>query len=759
MIIRTRKACLLLIALLSIAAVMPAAGLIGINAITNKAFVPNNADGTVSVIDGATFGVVATISVGQHPYAAAVNSATNKIYVSTCADGANCVNRGSVAVIDGSTLHVQTVTVGIRPENTVVNPVTNRIYVVNVCGNDPNCNSPGTVTAINGSNLATHTVSIGNQPTRIAINSVTNKIYVLNSNSASRAPGSVTVIDGATLATQTVPLSILPTALAVDPLTNKIFATNACGSYILCDGPGTLTIIDGATLSTQTVNVGYFPLAVSVDSARGIAYVGSACGSDLLCESGPTINRVVESTLGTASVNVCSFESGPGVMAMDPATNKLYVPCYPILGGGQSGVAVVDGAAFTAQTYNFGSILQQAAVDLTTNTVYLPDGGSNMVWVINGFPAPAAQFVPVIPCRLVDTRGTHHPVQRGSSQSFLLPQLGCGIPMDAAAYSLNVTVVPQGPLGYLSIWPTGEDQPVVSTLNSPDGRVKANAAIVPAGAGGAVNVYATDATDVIIDIDGYFAAPGASTLAFYPLQPCRVIDTRGANGGLGGPYLHAGRERDFSVRNSSCIPQNVDIAAYSMNFTVVPHPMGQPLGYLTVWPEGESQPTVSTLNNPNATVVANAAIVPAGSGGGIATYPDKDTDLIVDINGYFAPAGAGGYSFYPEAPCRAYDSRDHNRQPFSGKRTVAVQASVCAPPPNQTVQAYVFNATVVPDGSLGYLTLWPDHKQQPVVSTLNATDGFVTSNMAIVPTTTGPIDAYAEGMTHLILDISGYFAQ
>jgi hypothetical protein len=45
-----------------------------------------------------------------------------------------------------------------------------------------------------------------------------------------------------------------------------------------------------------------------------------------------------------------------------------------------------------------------------------------------------------------------------------------------------------------------------------------------------------------------------------------------------------------------------------------------------------------------------------------------------------------------------------------------------------------------------------------VVSTLNASDGFITSNMAIVPTTNGSIDVYAYGLTQLILDISGYFA-
>ena len=43
-------------------------------------------------------------------------------------------------------------------------------------------------------------------------------------------------------------------------------------------------------------------------------------------------------------------------------------------------------------------------------------------------------------------------------------------------------------------------------MNSLDGRVKANAAIVPAGANASVNVFASNTTDVVLDIDGYFAA-------------------------------------------------------------------------------------------------------------------------------------------------------------------------------------------------------------------------------------------------------------
>ena len=100
-------------------------------------------------------------------------------------------------------------------------------------------------------------------------------------------------------------------------------------------------------------------------------------------------------------------------------------------------------------------------------------------------------------------------------------------------------------LGYLTIWPTGEGRPVVATLNSLDGRIKADAAIVPAGANGAVSIYVTDTTNVILDINGYFAPVSGSTLAFYPLPPCRVADTRSSSypQGLGPPFLPGHTER------------------------------------------------------------------------------------------------------------------------------------------------------------------------------------------------------------------------
>jgi len=387
--------------------------------------------------------------------------------------------------------------------------------------------------------------------------------------------------------------------------------------------------------------------------------------------------------------------------------------------------------------------------------------------VLHGFVTGAAptalQFLTVVPpCRLVDTRKANGEfggpaLQAKAVRSFTLPSdKNCRIPASAAAYSLNVTVVPHKTLGYLTVWATGQPQPQVSTLNSIDGRVKANAAIVKAGTRGAISFYVSDTTDLLLDIDGYFTIPSQQTLQFYPLSPCRIADTRGPRGALGGPFLMGLVPRSFPVlQATACFPQNVTPAAYSLNFTAVPH---GPLGYLTVWPTGQNQPNVSTLNAPTGTTTANAAIVPAGTNGAISTYASNNTDLLIDIDGYFDTPGQSGLSLYPVAPCRVLDTRN-GKGAFSGTLSppVDVVGSGCAV--SSQSQAYVFNATALPMGPLGYLTLWPYGSMQPLVSTLNAGDGAITSNMAIVPAGTGgKVDAYANGLTQLLLDISSYFA-
>ena len=371
----------------------------------------------------------------------------------------------------------------------------------------------------------------------------------------------------------------------------------------------------------------------------------------------------------------------------------------------------------------------------------------------------ALRFIPISPCRLVDTRlpGSSFGgpfLQGGSSKSFLAFSSPCGIPSSAKAFALNATVVPHTSLRWLTVWPGGEPQPSVSALNSVDGRVKANGLIVPAGINGSLEAFATDDTELILDISGYFVPSTQSgSLVFYPVTPCRLVDTRSGAGSLGGPSLPAARERSFPVLSSSCgLPGNAK--AYSLNYTAIPK---RGLGWMSTWPSGQPQPVVSTLNAPTGAITANAAITVAGTNGSISVYASDNTDLVIDVNGYFAAPGNGGLSLYTLTPCRAFDSRIVGQQvPIQGQMSVDFAAGSCAVP--KEAEALVLNATAIPAKKLSFLTLWPQGAAKPLVSTLNAGDGFITSNLAIVPAQADGISLFSTDPTHLILDIFGYFA-
>ena len=440
---------------------------------------------------------------------------------------------------------------------------------------------------------------------------------------------------------------------------------------------------------------------------------------------------------------------------------------YPWTAAASSAWISVSGGGYGSGSFTYTVLENIAAITRTTDLQV-----NNFRLTVTqaagpGIPPPVRlglRFVPINPCRLVDTRENlgefgKPSLTGGAARAFRLPLGRCNIG-SAAAYSLNITVVPKGFLGYVTIWPTGAVQPLVSTLNSVDGRVKANAAIVPSGVEGAVSVYATNDTDIVIDINGYFVE--SDGLAFYPIPPCRAVDTRNPNGQLGGPAIAAAGIRNFPLALSNCnIPNNV--RAYSLNATVVP---SGPLGYLTLWPTGLDAPLVSTLNAPLGGVVANAAIVVAGGSGlgSISAYASGQTHLVVDINGYFAPVGSPNeLRFYPIVPCRLVDTRNPPGLlggfilPAGERRSFPLVAGGCTI--LETVRAYSLNATVVPDKALGYLTLWPAAQAQPLVSTLNALDDPIVANAAIVPAgQLGAISAFVTDRTHLILDTNGYFA-
>jgi hypothetical protein len=127
---------------------------------------------------------------------------------------------------------------------------------------------------------------------------------------------------------------------------------------------------------------------------------------------------------------------------------------------------------------------------------------------------------------------------------------------------------------------------------------------------------------------------GATAASFYLLTPCRLIDTRNANGPYGGPSLNAGATRNFQVAGQCGIP--ADATSLSINVTSV---SSASAGWLTLFPgpSGAPLPAVSTINYVTGKTRANNAILRVAADGTINVFNSGPfgAHFIVDVNGYF----------------------------------------------------------------------------------------------------------------------------
>src|SRR5215468_6582201 len=132
---------------------------------------------------------------------------------------------------------------------------------------------------------------------------------------------------------------------------------------------------------------------------------------------------------------------------------------------------------------------------------------------------------------------------------------------------------------------------------------------------------------------GAATAQSSSPLPFVGMTPCRIADTRGNGfgGAFGPPPLVPGAPRGFTMWSQCGIPTSA--AAVSLNLTVT---NTQGPGFLSVYPQGGAIPPASTLNFTAGQTVANAAVVPIGTGGAITAVAGvSGTDLIIDVNGFY----------------------------------------------------------------------------------------------------------------------------
>ncbi len=168
----------------------------------------------------------------------------------------------------------------------------------------------------------------------------------------------------------------------------------------------------------------------------------------------------------------------------------------------------------------------------------------------------------ITPCRLVDTRPWEgFPAPFGAPafapdeiRSFpFLSHPNCLLPPNVKAFSLNLLILPPGPLPWLSAWPDGYPYPHTSFLNATEAGIYNNAVIIGAGVNGGISVLAKAATHLIIDINGYF------------------IDMPASNSTLGGVISASGTAQSLP---SGCTSARAGTGQYVITFPPNTFPAG-----------------------------------------------------------------------------------------------------------------------------------------------------------------------------------------
>ncbi|MBL8231014.1 MAG: SBBP repeat-containing protein [Bryobacterales bacterium] len=539
-------------------------------------------------------------------------------------------------------------------------------------------------------------------------------------------------------------------------------ATNTGVSYTLQPAVGTIT---GAGVYTAPPNIS----AVTTVEVRATSLADTSRFAAAIITLQPAATISV-------TINPSNITLGPGQsvtfstsISGTPNNNVTY-SLLPATGSISASGTYTAPAAITS-----ASTVQVLAISVADPT----KAGIATISLQPNTPSTGLRFVSMSPCRLMETRpdynfegrtGAFGPpfVAAGETRTLSLPQSNvCPVPASARAYVLNVTLIPRGPADFVTIWPGGETRPDFFTVRSPDGNIVANSAIVRAGPQNQIQVYSSDAVDMVIDISGYFTDQ-AGGLTYYPLTPCRVVETRSEYrtppGPYGPPSFEARQTRRFRFPGNPYCQVPSGAAAYSVTLTVVPP---GPLQFLTAWPAGGAQPNISNINSPGGRVLANNVILPASADGSVDIFAFDRTDVLVDITGYFAPDdGQNGLSYFPVRQCRAVDTQ-RAAGPFGGPafsdeltRSYALPAAACAGV-LPSARAYAIHATAIPSGNpMPFVTAFPTGQPRPNASILNAFQGQTVTNSAIVPAgANGSIDVYAFRSSHLIIDIAGYFGR
>jgi hypothetical protein len=379
------------------------------------------------------------------------------------------------------------------------------------------------------------------------------------------------------------------------------------------------------------------------------------------------------------------------------------------------------------------------------------------------------RFFGMTPKRILDSRPPPEqvgpyatPWGAGQTREVTVAGGTTGVPTDAIAVVLNVTVTGTTAPSFLTLWPNGAAQPTASNLNWSAGQTIPNAVTVKVGDLAKIKVFNNSgAANVIIDVVGWYDESGSGA-GYTALEPTRVLDSRPPPEQV-GPFATPwgpGTDREVTVAGPGT-PVPADADAVVLNATVTATTAES---FLTVYPNGATKPTASSLNWKAGTTIPNAVTVKVGTDGKVRVFNNSGSaHVILDVVGYFK-TGTGD-AFHPVTPTRFQDSRPppeqvgaHSTPWATGTtRTVAVTTGAAVP---SGATAVLANVTVTNTTAESFLTVWnTGAPTRPTASNLNWTAGATIANAVTAKVgTADTISVYDNtGSVHVIADAAGWY--
>jgi Subtilase family len=524
------------------------------------------------------------------------------------------------------------------------------------------------------------------------------------------------------------------------------------GNYLSCGSWNGQTCL-GPSVRAQAGSISEpatspYALAVgAVDARPGTSTcnldqnVGASYPVEEFSSRGPTID-------GRIKPDIAAFDNvSSNVSDLNPFCGTS--AAAPHVAGAAALVKAANPAMDPAQIQDF--LERRAGTSPPNNNT--GHGVLNLGTVSGIAPPPSSRYTPLAsPQRILDTRTTigDHKAPLGAGVAVTVT---VQVPSTATAVAINLTGIARGTT-YLSVYAGHTSWPGTSNLNLA-GVTDSPAAVfatVPLGSGQTITVRnAGAATDVVVDLVGYFAPAGLSK--YGAVTPQRILDTRTTTGGHKG-VLASGKTITVHLPASAGVPAGANTSVI-VNLTATGQVAG---GFLALSPNCSH--TSSTLNYVTGYTRANLAVVKLTSATTFCVYGSGGpTHVLVDLIGYLAPSGVASY--VPVAsPVRVIDTRTGN-----GGRLGSLGAGGTMSYQGRGIFDVPYSATAVfadivatAGTATSFITVWPGGTR-PNVSTVNFSSGRTVSNADVVNLSSpGTATIFnSAGSAHVVVDLFGYF--